>query len=112
MMKLVAEILTGKLFFVEIENDDTICDLKRKIGTQENLPSERLILILDNADQERLKMDRDETPLDCYGVRDGSHIYIFFEPPNEVSSYNNSPSTPQYPAPSPSPSPISPSERA
>ncbi|CAA0831574.1 Ubiquitin-like superfamily protein [Striga hermonthica] len=109
MMKLVAEILTGKLFFVGVEDDETIRDLKRIIGTQENLPSDRLILILDNADQGRLRMDRDEAPLEFYGVRDGSHIYIFFEPPSEVSAYN-SPSTPQYPAPSPSP--ISPSERA
>ncbi|GFP92692.1 hypothetical protein PHJA_001413400 [Phtheirospermum japonicum] len=103
-MKLVAEIITGTLFFVEIDEDATVRDLKKKIGNQENLPIERLILLLDADDQQRRLMDKDDSSLKSYGAQDWSHIYIFFGPlDHDVTPY--SPSTPQYPvsnAPSPS----------
>ncbi|KAL0391990.1 UNVERIFIED_CONTAM: hypothetical protein Sradi_2421800 [Sesamum radiatum] len=61
-MKLVAEILTGSLFFVEVEDNATVGDLKKKIGEQEHLPTRRLILILD-AD-ERLLLNGNDNKQD------------------------------------------------
>ncbi|KAL6493116.1 hypothetical protein OROGR_032875 [Orobanche gracilis] len=94
-MKLVAEILTGTLFYVEVEEDATVRDLKRKIENQENLPSDRLILILDTERQQRILMDKDQVPLKFYGARDWSRIYLFFRPLGDVPaqySTSNAPS--------------------
>ncbi|KAK4387536.1 hypothetical protein Sango_2360200 [Sesamum angolense] len=90
-MKLVAEILTGSLFFVEVEDNATVGDLKKKIGEQEHLPTRRLILIL-NAD-ERLLLNGNDVCLKDYGVQDSSHIYIFFKPLDHDTP--SSPSTPK-----------------
>ncbi|KAL3639212.1 hypothetical protein CASFOL_017119 [Castilleja foliolosa] len=112
-MKLVAEIITGTLFYIEIDEDATVRDLKKKIRKQENLPIDRLILMLDFDDQNHRFMDKDDSSLKSYGIRDWSHIYIFFGPPdNDPTPY--SPSTPQYPisnVPSPSCNVSSSSER-
>ncbi|KAJ6371890.1 hypothetical protein OIU77_002249 [Salix suchowensis] len=81
-MKVAVEILTGTLFYIEVGNDATVADLKKEIGAQQKLPQDRLILFLDNK-QTRLISDQDQgdgaTLVDC-GVRDGSHIYLFFDP--------------------------------
>ncbi|KAL7124412.1 hypothetical protein ABFS83_14G046800 [Erythranthe nasuta] len=106
-MKLVAEILTGSLFYVEVKEDDTVGDLKREIGDQENLPTERLILILNDSCNNRTLMDNNETSLKDYGVRDSSHIYIFYEP---VDDHIDSP--PSSPKDSASNEPSSPSAAA
>ncbi|KAL8026725.1 hypothetical protein ABFX02_14G047600 [Erythranthe guttata] len=90
-MKLVAEIMTGSLFYVEVKEDDTVGDLKREIGDQENLPTDRLILILDDSYNNRTLMDSNETLLKDYGVRDSSLIYIFFEPVDDIDSPPSSP---------------------
>ncbi|EYU32795.1 hypothetical protein MIMGU_mgv1a020662mg [Erythranthe guttata] len=90
-MKLVAELLTGSLFYVEVKEDDTVGDLKREIGDQENLPTDRLIFILDDFYNNRTLMDNNETPLKDYGVRDSSHIYIFFEPADDIDSPTSCP---------------------
>ncbi|CAA0840127.1 Ubiquitin-like superfamily protein [Striga hermonthica] len=80
-MELVAEVLTGSLFSVKIEEEATVEDLKNKIGNQENLPTQRLILML-NADDNQYLLDNDQSPVKDYGIRDGSRIYIFFQPPS------------------------------
>ncbi|KAL7109034.1 hypothetical protein ACP275_06G150500 [Erythranthe tilingii] len=90
-MKLVAEILTGSMFYIEVKEDDTVGDLKKEIGDQENLPTDRLILILDDFYNNRTFMDHNETPLKDYGVRDSSHIYILFEPVDHIDSPPSSP---------------------
>ncbi|KAJ6683466.1 hypothetical protein OIU85_007179 [Salix viminalis] len=81
-MKVAVEILTGTLFYIEVGNDATVADLKKEIGAQQKLPQDRLILFLDNK-QTRLISSEDQgdgaTLVDC-GVRDGSHIYLFFDP--------------------------------
>ncbi|KAG8389959.1 hypothetical protein BUALT_Bualt01G0033700 [Buddleja alternifolia] len=82
-MKLVIEILTGSLFYVEVGEDATVANLKKQIGDQENLPTDRLILMLDAADQQRYLLVNDETSVKDYGVKDSSHIYLFFEPLND-----------------------------
>ncbi|KAL0438574.1 UNVERIFIED_CONTAM: hypothetical protein Slati_2340400 [Sesamum latifolium] len=91
-MKLVVEIFTGPLFYVEVDEGSTVGNLKKEIGNQENLPSHRLILI-HNAD-ECLLLDKEEVCLKECGVRDGSHIYILFEP--HGNNIPSSPLTPQY----------------
>ncbi|XP_047978623.1 uncharacterized protein LOC125220500 [Salvia hispanica] len=92
-MKLVAEILTGNLFYVEVGEDATVADLKKAIGKQENLPGDRLILLLDA--EERYSLDKDEVFLKDYGVEDSSHIYVFFRPQENVAAASASPSTPK-----------------
>ncbi|KAL0432437.1 UNVERIFIED_CONTAM: hypothetical protein Slati_2578000 [Sesamum latifolium] len=87
-MKLVAEILTGSLFYVEVEDDATVGDLKKKIGQQENLPTRRLILMLDTDERPLLK--RNDVCLKDYGVQDNSHIYIFFKPLDHDSPSSSS----------------------
>ncbi|WOH03220.1 hypothetical protein DCAR_0522616 [Daucus carota subsp. sativus] len=72
-MKVVIEILTGKLFYIQVEEDATVADLKREIGAQENLPYDRLLLMLGIN-----LMHYNEVSLVEYGVRDGSHLYLFF----------------------------------
>ncbi|PWA42282.1 Ubiquitin [Artemisia annua] len=73
-MRLVVEILTGKLFYVQVGDTATVLDLKKKIGAQEKLPDDRLILLLLNT-----LMNENEASLVEYGVQDGSHIYLFFD---------------------------------
>ncbi|KAK4429165.1 hypothetical protein Salat_1216700 [Sesamum alatum] len=91
-MKLAVEIFTGPLFYVEVDDASTVGNLKKEIGTQENLPSHRLVLIL-NVD-ERSLLDNEDVSLKECGVEDGSHLYVLFEPlGNNVPS---SPLTPQY----------------
>ncbi|CAI9775466.1 unnamed protein product [Fraxinus pennsylvanica] len=83
-MKLVAEIMTGKLFYIQVEDNATVADLKREIGIQENLPEDRLIPMLN--DSPRCLMDENDVSLMVYGVQDGSHIYIFFDPLDDDSN--------------------------
>ncbi|KAG6421875.1 hypothetical protein SASPL_118434 [Salvia splendens] len=89
-MKLVAEILTGNLFYVEVGENATVGDLKKAIGKQENLPGDSLILLLDA--EEHYLLDKDEASLKDCGVEDSSHIYIFFQTQDNIAA---SPSTPK-----------------
>lgn len=81
-MRVVVENLTGTLFFVQLGCNATVAELRREIGAQENLPCDRLILILDH----RPIYDHNDDEIDGrisltdHGVCDGSHIYIFFSP--------------------------------
>ncbi|CAI9299444.1 unnamed protein product [Lactuca saligna] len=72
-MRVVVEILIGKLFYIQVGNNATVLDLKKKIGAQEKLPVDRLILLM----YENL-MNENESSLVDYGVEDGSHVYLFF----------------------------------
>lgn len=76
-MRVVVEILTGRLFFVEIQDDATVADLKKEIGFQEQLPFDRLILLVDGT--ESFLMNENERSLQDYGIKDGSHVYLFFD---------------------------------
>lgn len=80
-MKVVVENLTGTLFYIQLGNDATVAELKREIEAQEKLPCDRLILILDtNLGCDPIHDDGGGVSLVDYGVQDGSHIYIFFNP--------------------------------
>lgn len=79
-MKLVADIMTGKLFYIQEEDNATVADLERERerGIQE------VILMLD--DNPKCLMDKNDVSLTVYGVQDGSHIYIFFDPLDDDSN--------------------------
>lgn len=81
-MKVVVENLTGTLFYIQLGNDATVAELKREIEAQEKLPCDRLILVLDtNVGCDPIHDDgTGGNSLVDYGVQDGSHIYIFFNP--------------------------------
>ena len=81
-MRVVVEILTGKLFYVQIGDNATVLDLKKEIGAQEKLPDDRLILLLCNN-----LMNENEALLVEYGVKDGSHLYLFFDSLKDGSSH-------------------------
>ncbi|KAL5991901.1 hypothetical protein ACLOJK_012812 [Asimina triloba] len=84
-MKVLVEILTGRLFHVEIEEGATVGDLKREIAaSDESLPEHRLVLVLGNGPL----MKSDAQPLTDYGVTHGSHIYLFFVPLLPSSSFD------------------------
>ncbi|KAE9616818.1 hypothetical protein Lal_00034296 [Lupinus albus] len=80
MMKVVVENLTGTLFYVQVGNDATIEDLKKEIETQQKLPCDRLILVLDADRSPLMRKDEEKVSLVDCGVQDGSHIYLFFIP--------------------------------
>ncbi|KAJ8749400.1 hypothetical protein K2173_018892 [Erythroxylum novogranatense] len=85
-MKVVVEILTGALFYVQLNNDATFADLKRDIAAQQNLPHDRLILCLENSQNNHLIIrHEEEASLIDFGIRDGSHIYLFFSPLDDGS---------------------------
>ncbi|KAH7860083.1 hypothetical protein Vadar_008949 [Vaccinium darrowii] len=89
-MKVAVEVFTGTLFYIQVGDNATIADLKREIEAQENLPHDRLVLIL-GSDLNRL-MNQNDLSLVDYGIRDGSHVYLILVPLDEGSS-NNFPST-------------------
>lgn len=83
------ENMTGPLFLVEVANDANVAELKREVESQEKLPSDRLIFILD-ANPNRLIDDHDDGSgalLVDFGVQDWSHIYIFFLPIDDCSPH-------------------------
>ena len=79
-MKVVVQNLTGTLFYIQVDNDATVEDLKKEIEAQQKLPCDRLILAL-HVDYRPLKKIEEEKAslIDC-GVQDGSHLYLFFNP--------------------------------
>ncbi|XVF20638.1 hypothetical protein REPUB_Repub12eG0018400 [Reevesia pubescens] len=88
-MKLVVEILTGTLFDIQVGNDATVGDLKKEIETRENLPSDRMILIVDHKNGNHLITEEDGASLVECGVQDGSHIYLFFNLLEAESAYHH-----------------------
>ncbi|KAK6773077.1 hypothetical protein RDI58_028315 [Solanum bulbocastanum] len=78
-MNLVIQILTGTLFHVQVAKDTSVADLKKEISNQEKLPMNRLILMLDTGHGDSIMLNDDEISLVDYGVKDGSHFYLFFK---------------------------------
>ncbi|KAK3008394.1 hypothetical protein RJ639_013606 [Escallonia herrerae] len=69
-MKVIVEILTGKVFSIQVDKDTTVADLKREIEAQEDLPNNRLILMFEGS-----LLNGNEAPLVEYGVGEGSHLF-------------------------------------
>ncbi|KAJ9177477.1 hypothetical protein P3X46_012693 [Hevea brasiliensis] len=87
-MRVVVEILTGSLFYIQLGNDATVADPEREICDQQKLPQDRLILFVDNYQSRLIDEDRDGTSrIDC-GIHDGSHICLFFNPLEDGSSHH------------------------
>ncbi|XAR68086.1 hypothetical protein NMG60_11003094 [Bertholletia excelsa] len=84
-MRVVVEILTGPLFYVDVGENATVAELKKEIGSQQEVPTDQVILILYAGDLSRLITENDLS-LAEYGVGDGSHLYLFFHPLNNGSS--------------------------
>ncbi|XP_018629458.1 uncharacterized protein [Nicotiana tomentosiformis] len=80
MQIVVVEIMTGTIFHVQLGDNATVLELKIAIQNQENLPGDRLILLLDK-DGDHIMMNEDQKPLSEYGVQDGSRLYGFFKLP-------------------------------
>ncbi|KAI4297008.1 hypothetical protein L6164_036920 [Bauhinia variegata] len=79
-MKLAVENMMGTLFYVQVDKDATIADLKREIEAHQNLPGHRIILILDTDHGALVNKEEEKALLVDHGVQDGSLIYIFFTP--------------------------------
>lgn len=78
-MRVTVEIFGSRFFYIDMGDDDcTIADLKTKIGEQENLPFDRLILLMRHSNGISTIMTGDEDYLHHYGVGDGSLVYLFF----------------------------------
>ncbi|XWS30803.1 hypothetical protein CRYUN_Cryun23aG0021400 [Craigia yunnanensis] len=88
-MKVVVEILTGNVFYIQVGNDATVGDLKKEIEAQENLTGDRMILIVDHKNQNHLITEEDGASLVDCGVEDGSHIYLFFNLLEAESPYHH-----------------------
>ncbi|KAK7312725.1 hypothetical protein VNO77_36814 [Canavalia gladiata] len=85
-MKVVVENLTGTLFYVQVDNDATVEDLKREIEVQQKFPCDRLILVLDADQSPFTSKEEEKTSLVDCGVQDGSHIYLFISPLEDESN--------------------------
>ncbi|KAG5573514.1 hypothetical protein H5410_063280 [Solanum commersonii] len=88
-MNLVIQILTGTLFHIRVAKDTSVADLKKEISNQEKLPENRLILMLDTGHGDSIMLNDDEISLVEYGVKDGSHFYLFFKFPDNNNNNNN-----------------------
>ncbi|GAB2274881.1 hypothetical protein Dimus_009652 [Dionaea muscipula] len=86
-MKLVVEILTGSLFYIQVDDDASLADLKREIADQENFLVGGLVLYLYD-DQSGL-MIGDNLHLKEFGVCDSSHIYLLFTPLDDADEEND-----------------------
>lgn len=80
-MRVSVEILASRFFYIAMEDDATVADLKWKIVEQEKLPFDRLILLLCHSNGIITIMTGDEVYLQNYGVGDGSLVYLFFNNP-------------------------------
>lgn len=77
-MRVAIEIFGSRFFYIDMGDDDcTIADVKRKIGEQEDLPFDRLILLIRHSNG-TITIMRDEDYLHHYGLCDGSLVYLFF----------------------------------
>lgn len=88
LMRVVVEVLTGALFYVEVSDDAKVSDLKREIETQRKLPADRLILFLNSHGTHLIAEAEDGVLLVDMGVQDEDHFYLFFKPPDHMFDNN------------------------
>ncbi|KAF5178047.1 hypothetical protein FRX31_032359 [Thalictrum thalictroides] len=75
-MKLVVEVLTGTLFYIQVDDGATIGDLKREIGVHEKVSLDRFILV----HHDHYLMDDNGALVIDYGVQEGSHLHLCYTP--------------------------------
>ncbi|KAF8056810.1 hypothetical protein N665_1267s0012 [Sinapis alba] len=85
-MKVSVEIITGTFIDAEVSENATVKELKEKIATEVKLSVKRLILVVKDKEEIRrmVKDDEDEMKLIDLGVKEDSHMYLFFKHPDLV----------------------------
>ncbi|CAH8390941.1 unnamed protein product [Eruca vesicaria subsp. sativa] len=85
-MKVSVEIITGTFIHAEVNENATVKELKEKIATEVKLSVKRLILVVGDGEEIRrmVKDDEDEMKLMDLGVKEDSHMYLFFKHPDLV----------------------------
>lgn len=84
-MRVSVEIITGTFINTEVGENATVKELKEKIANEVQLSVRRLILVVGHEEQRRMvREDEDETMLIDLGVREDSHMYLFFKHPDLV----------------------------
>ncbi|CAN7006670.1 hypothetical protein IGI04_010263 [Brassica rapa subsp. trilocularis] len=91
-MKVNVEIITGTFIDAEVNESATVQELKEKIATEVKLSVKRLILVVEDEEESRrlVKDDEDEMKLIDLGVKEDSHMYLFFKHPDLVSKEERS----------------------
>ncbi|CAL9090415.1 unnamed protein product [Musa textilis] len=80
-MKVGIEMLTGKLFYVEAEDEATVGGLKREIARKEELEESRLLLV----DCSGNLLQDDDRALAASGCCDGSIIRLIVLPVGDLA---------------------------
>ncbi|RID69560.1 hypothetical protein BRARA_C01648 [Brassica rapa] len=85
-MKVNVEVITGTFIDAEVSENATVKELKEKIATEVKLSVKRLILVVEDEEESRrfVKDDEDEMKLIDLGVKEDSHMYLFFKHPDLV----------------------------
>ncbi|KAF8096076.1 hypothetical protein N665_0318s0025 [Sinapis alba] len=85
-MKISVEVITGTFIDAEVSENATVKELKEKIATEVKLSVKRLILVVKDKEEIRrmVKDDEDEMKLIDLGVKEDSHMYLFFKHPDLV----------------------------
>ncbi|ONK74767.1 uncharacterized protein A4U43_C03F9940 [Asparagus officinalis] len=73
-MKVGVEILSGRFFYIEVDDNATVENLKREIASKEKFQEQRLILVHKTG---RVIRDHRRSLVES-GVCDGSIVYLFF----------------------------------
>ncbi|KAK6919383.1 Ubiquitin-like domain [Dillenia turbinata] len=91
-MKVAVENLTGTQFYIQVDEQAKVCDIKKEVVEKENLPIDRIVLF-HYMDGRNEMMAEDERPLADYGVEDGSHIYLVIKAIDNVCTSTTTSST-------------------
>ncbi|KAJ0261976.1 Ubiquitin-like superfamily protein [Hirschfeldia incana] len=91
-MKVNVEIITGTFIDAEVSENATVKELKEKIAKEVKLSMKRLILLVGGGEEIRrmVKDDEDEMELTDLGVKEDSHMYLFFKHPDFVCKEDRS----------------------
>jgi len=74
-MRVVVEVIAGKLFYIDIEEEATVESLKKEIASKESLQESRLVLAHRNGEV----IANDQCTLKDYQVFNGTIVNLFFK---------------------------------
>ena len=75
-MRLGIEIFSGRFFYIEVRDEETIEGLKKEITSKEMFEENRLLLIQQNG----CLMNNNQCKLTEYGCTEGCILYLYFMP--------------------------------